>query len=113
MPLIPTTAAAAAGLLSRITNPPRPQKLHSAAAPINRAPDDSSSVRSVSDPPSPSPPVELELLPLRPKHTSPPAPSRPKSMSSDSTVSTTPSTDNQASHQQRRKLSNQIWRAYW
>ncbi|KAF5674869.1 hypothetical protein FHETE_2620 [Fusarium heterosporum] len=57
-------------LLRRITNPQSPNEVHLAAPTIFRNPDESSSVtrrRPVSDssedPPSPYPPIELDLLP--------------------------------------------------
>ncbi|SPJ85662.1 uncharacterized protein FTOL_11444 [Fusarium torulosum] len=135
MPLLPTTEAAAC-LLRHITNLRLPPEVHLAAASINfRDPDHSFSVtrhRSVSelsqDPPSPSPPIELDFLPPRPQvsfpHSSlsPSAPPRPTLSSTNSNASTsstsstsslTSSIYHQLTPRQRRKLSEEIWRGYW
>ncbi|KAI6775117.1 hypothetical protein HG530_001875 [Fusarium avenaceum] len=131
MPLLPTTEAAIR-LLRHITNLRLPPEAH-LAAPINfRDPDHSFSVtrhRSVSelsqDPPSPSPPIELDFLPPRPQVSfpssslSPSVLPRPTLSSTDSNASTssTSSTSSltfsvyhQLTPRQRRKLSEEIWR---
>ncbi|CEI61167.1 hypothetical protein FVEN_g12844 [Fusarium venenatum] len=124
MPLLPTLASAAACLVRIITNPPLSLlKIHPVVAPIDlRDADNSSSVarhRSASeflqDPPSPTPPIELQILSSIPSPPSSQPPPQLEVNSTGSTVSATTSassTYRRLSPRKRRELSEQVWREY-
>ncbi|KAG8671822.1 hypothetical protein FPOAC1_005080 [Fusarium poae] len=121
MPLLPTLASTAACLVRIFPNPPLSLlKIH---PPTDlRDADNSSSVarhRSASeflqDPPSPTPPIELQVLSCVPRPSSSQPPPQLEVISTGSTVSATTSassTYRQSSPRKRRQLSEQVWRGY-